>query len=172
MKKREAFRPFAPAVLDEVALEYFDLPGAQTMPFMTFTTSVRPDKRPLLGAITHVRMAPRACKTVSRESNERFWKLIRAFGDRTGVPVLLNTSFNNNVEPIVESVRDAIACFLTTGLNYLVVGDVLVEKKVVSPLAHLEMVVSLPLHCVSLAGVRARTRGAGASLRGGHRSRR
>ena len=66
---------------------------------------------------------------MSRDQNPRYWSLIKAFGDRTGVPMLLNTSFNNNEEPIVDSVEDAIVCFLTTDLDYLVVGDYLIRKK-------------------------------------------
>jgi carbamoyltransferase len=80
--------------------------------------------------VTHVDGSARV-QTVSRQENPRFWRLIEAFGHKTGVPVVLNTSFNNNVEPIVDSVEDAITCFLTTGLHALVVGDfILVHKEV------------------------------------------
>jgi carbamoyltransferase len=129
VKKREAFRPFAPAVLAEDAADYFELPGDQReFPFMTFVLKVQPDKRALLGAVTHIDGSARV-QTVSREDNPRFWALIRAFKARTGVPVLLNTSFNNNVEPIVDSVDDAVVCFLTTGIDVLVVGDQIATKK-------------------------------------------
>ncbi|WP_031339876.1 carbamoyltransferase C-terminal domain-containing protein, partial [Xanthomonas maliensis] len=81
-----------------------------------------------LGAVTHVDGTARV-QTVSREDHPRFWRVIDAFRQRTGVPVLLNTSFNNNVEPIVDSVEDAITCFLTTGLQALVVGDFILTRK-------------------------------------------
>jgi carbamoyltransferase len=129
IKKREAYRPFAPTVLEEHVAEYFVVPeNGHSLPFMTFVVDVQPDKRDLLGAITHVDGTARV-QTVSRDQNPRYWELIRAFGDRTGVPILLNTSFNNNEEPIVDSVDDAIVCFLTTDLDCLVVGDYLVRKK-------------------------------------------
>jgi carbamoyltransferase len=129
VKKREAFRPFAPAVLAEDAADYFELPGGQReFPFMTFVLKVQPDKRTLLGAVTHIDGSARV-QTVSRDDNPRFWRLIHAFKSRTGVPVLLNTSFNNNVEPIVDSVDDAVVCFLTTGIDVLVVGDYIATKK-------------------------------------------
>ncbi|MCW0447202.1 carbamoyltransferase C-terminal domain-containing protein [Xanthomonas sacchari] len=129
IKTRESFRPFAPAVLEEHASEYFELPAGQTQfPFMTFVLNVQPDKRQLLGAVTHVDGTARV-QTVSATESPRFWRLIDAFRRRTGVPVILNTSFNNNVEPIVDSVEDALACFLTTGLHALVVGDFILTKK-------------------------------------------
>ena len=129
VKTRESFRPFAPAVLEEAAADHFELPDGRTgFPFMSFVLYVRPEKRELLGAVTHVDGSARV-QTVSREADPRFWRLIDAFGRRTGVPVVLNTSFNNNVEPIVDSIEDAIACFLTTGLHALVVGDFILRRK-------------------------------------------
>lgn len=129
VKTRESFRPFAPAVLEEHAAEYFELPADATQfPFMTFVLNVQPDKRELLGAVTHVDGTARV-QTVSASESPRFWRLIEAFRRATGVPVVLNTSFNNNVEPIVDSIDDALACFLTTGLNALVVGDFIVTRK-------------------------------------------
>src|SRR6185295_12939378 len=98
IKKRESYRPFAPAVLDENADEYFEIPiRNMRFPFMSFTVRVRPEKRELLGATTHVDGTARI-QTVSRNKNPLFWKLIDEFGSITGVRVLLNTSFNNNVE--------------------------------------------------------------------------
>ncbi|HEV7398108.1 MAG TPA: carbamoyltransferase C-terminal domain-containing protein [Pyrinomonadaceae bacterium] len=142
IKKREAYRPFAPAVLEENADEYFEIPiKDMRFPFMSFTLKVKPDKRALLGATTHVDGTART-QTVSR-NNPRFWDLIEAFGKITGVDVLLNTSFNNNVEPIVDSADDALACFLTTDLHHLVVGDFLVSKK--SPGAQLVLNLSASL---------------------------
>jgi len=146
VKKREAFRPFAPSVLVERARDFFDLPaGVSELPFMVFTVSVREDKRELLGAVTHVDGSARI-QTVSRETNERYWRLIDEFGRRTGVPVVLNTSFNNNAEPIVDSVRDAVVCFLTTRLNGLVAGDYVVRKRDAAWTDYLKLYPALPRH--------------------------
>jgi carbamoyltransferase len=129
IKKREAFRPFAPSVLEECAAEYFELPQNEIrLPFMVFVVKVRKEHRECLGAITHVDGTARI-QTVSRNDNELYWALINAFGRRTGIPIVLNTSFNNNAEPIVNSARDAIACYLTTGLHRLVLGKYAVERR-------------------------------------------
>jgi carbamoyltransferase len=128
VKKREGYRPFAPAILEEEAQAYFDIPEGVTLPFMTTVVGVKEDKRALLGATTHVDGSARV-QTVSRETNPRFWDLLQKFKALTGVPVLLNTSFNNNAEPIVDSAEDAVVCFLTTKLQGLVVGDYVVEKR-------------------------------------------
>jgi carbamoyltransferase len=144
VKKREAYRPFAPSVLEEDAADFFDLPpGSNDFSFMVFVVNVREDKRELLGAITHVDGTARI-QTVSRKSNPQYWNLIKAFKDLTGVPVLLNTSFNNNVEPIVNSVRDAVVSYLTTGLDYLVVGDFIARKRAATWEDRLPLEVSLP----------------------------
>ena len=110
---------------------------------MSVVLDVQPDKRELLGAVTHVDGTARV-QTVDRESNEGYWRLIDQFGQLTGVPVVLNTSFNNHAEPIVDSVLDAIVCFLTTDLHALIVGPFLVEKRDVSWDAYLDLRVSLP----------------------------
>jgi carbamoyltransferase len=129
VKKREAFRPFAPSVLEERLADWFDVPpGVRELPFMIFVVGVRSDKRQTLGAVTHVDGSARV-QSVSENTNPRFWRLLRGFEALTGVPVVLNTSFNNDAEPIVDSVDDAVACFLTTGLHELVVGDYIVSKK-------------------------------------------
>lgn len=129
VKKREEFRPFAPAVLAERAADYFDIPmSGADLSHMTYVLNVRPDKRATLAAVTHVDGSARV-QTVHRDINERFWSVINEFGSITGVPVLLNTSFNNNAEPIVDSVRDSIVTFLTTDLDFLVVGDWVVRKQ-------------------------------------------
>ncbi len=129
IKKREAYRPFAPTVVEERVSEYFIVPeNGRSLPFMTFVVDVQPHMRELLGAVTHVDGTARV-QTVSKKQNDRYWRLINAFGERTGVPILLNTSFNNNEEPIVDTVEDAIVCFLTTDLDYLVVGDFVISKK-------------------------------------------
>src|SRR5262245_59113136 len=129
VKKREAYRPFAPSVLEEYVGEFFHVPGGQKkLPFMIFIVDVKEDKRAALGAVTHVDGTARV-QTVSKKTNEMFWRLIDRFRTITGVPILLNTSFNNNVEPIVDSIEDAVACYLTTKLDHLVVGEYLVTKK-------------------------------------------
>ncbi|MDF5727064.1 MAG: carbamoyltransferase C-terminal domain-containing protein [Rhizonema sp. PD38] len=146
IKKREGYRPFAPSVLEEEVDEFFEVPPNQKqLPFMIFVVNVREDKRDLLGAITHVDGTARI-QTVSRKTNERYWDLIHSFEKLTGVPILLNTSFNNNVEPIVDSVEDAVVCFLTTGLDYLVIGEYLIKKKEVSWQNYMSVRLSLPPH--------------------------
>ncbi|QFZ24292.1 carbamoyltransferase [Saccharothrix syringae] len=128
VKKRETYRPFAPSVQAENVREYFDIPeGATVSDFMVFTVPVREHHRAGLGAVTHVDGTARV-HAVDRAVNERFWLLLEEFEARTGVPVLLNTSFNNHAEPIVDSVEDAVRTFLTTGLDHLVVDDFLVSK--------------------------------------------
>jgi carbamoyltransferase len=128
IKKREAYRPFAPAVVAERAHEFFALAKGIESPFMLFSVPVLEPMRAQLGAITHVDGTARL-QTVARTDNPRFHALLSAFGSITGFPILLNTSFNNDVEPIVDSLHDAVLCFLTTGLTHLVVGDWLVQRK-------------------------------------------
>jgi carbamoyltransferase len=143
VKMRESYRPFAPAVLEEYADQYFEIPPNCCAPFMTFTVPVREEMRSSLAAVTHVDGTARV-QTVSRKSNLRFWKLIDAFRKETGIPVLLNTSFNHSVEPIVDSVDDAVTCLLTTGLSHLVVGDHIITKREQSAVAILDLVPVLP----------------------------
>jgi carbamoyltransferase len=125
VKHREAFRPFAPAVVAERVGEFFDI--AVESPFMLKVCDVRPEKRDVLPAITHVDGTARV-QTVRREINARFYDLLEAFGRLSDVPVLLNTSFNIMGEPIVESPLQAIRCFYSTGLDVLVLGDCIVGK--------------------------------------------
>ncbi|WP_354086628.1 carbamoyltransferase [Bradyrhizobium sp. S3.3.6] len=154
VKKRESYRPFAPSVLEEDAGAFFELPdGRAEYPFMNFVVRVRQSKRALLGAITHIDGTARL-QTVSRTNNAAYWELINAFKSRTGVPILLNTSFNNNAEPIVDSVADAITAFLSTELDGLVVGSFLVKKRATTLESWTALAVSLPPH-VSLYRVRA-----------------
>ncbi|HLP58031.1 MAG TPA: carbamoyltransferase C-terminal domain-containing protein, partial [Candidatus Deferrimicrobium sp.] len=96
-------------------------------------------------AITHFDGTARI-QTVSKETNPTYWQLIEEFRQITGVPIILNTSFNNNAEPIVDSVDDAIVCFYTTKLNYLVIGDYLIKKKEAPTQAYLKLIPSLPKH--------------------------
>ncbi|MER9106622.1 carbamoyltransferase [Mesorhizobium sp. M0848] len=156
VKKREGYRPFAPSVLEEDASEFFDLPdGKHEFPFMNFVVRVRDSKRALLGAITHVDGTARL-QTVSRDANPAYWEVINAFKKRTGTPILLNTSFNNNAEPIVDTVADAIATFLTTELDGLVVGPFLVKKRAATLQDWTALSISLP-PSVSLHQTRAYT---------------
>jgi carbamoyltransferase len=124
IKLREKFRPFAPAVLEEHLDAFFT--GAVTDPFMAQVYPVREDKRALIPAVTHVDGTGRL-QTVSRDANPLFWDLIHAFERRTGVPVLLNTSFNEN-EPIVHTPLEALDCFLRTRMDVLVLGQTVLAK--------------------------------------------
>lgn len=121
VKLREPFRPFAPAVLEERASEFFDL--LDPSPFMLFTQPAKPSAKGVIPAVIHVDGTSRV-QTVDRTSNPKFRKLIEAFDRKTGVPVLLNTSFNVN-EPIVCSPEQAVQCFLRTEVEWLVLGNLL-----------------------------------------------
>jgi carbamoyltransferase len=125
VKHRESFRPFAPSVLREAARDYFE--GVKESPHMLSVYPVRPAQRSRVPAITHVDGTARV-QTVSREDNPIYYRLIEAFGRRTGVPMLLNTSFNVRGEPIVCTPEDAIACFRGTQIDHLVLGDLLLSK--------------------------------------------
>jgi carbamoyltransferase len=124
IKFRERFRPFAPSILAEAIDEYFV--DAVHDPFMIQVYPVRPEKRDVIPAVTHVDGSGRL-QSVSQASNARYWSLIRAFQKRTGVPVLLNTSFNEN-EPIVERPEQALDCFLRTDMDVLVMGPHMLRK--------------------------------------------
>jgi predicted NodU family carbamoyl transferase len=128
IKNREGFRPFAPVVPEEDAKTYFDLPPVQAdYEFMSFVVPVLPEQRSELGAVTHVDGSARM-QIVTEDSNEKFYRLVKAFGAITGTPVILNTSFNNDAEPIVETVHDAITTYLTTRLTHLIIGDYLITR--------------------------------------------
>jgi carbamoyltransferase len=124
VKHREAFRPFAPSILAEATSEYFeqDYPD----PFMTKVYNVRPEKRHQIPAVTHVDGTGRL-QTVYRATAPLYWQLIKEFASLTGVPVVLNTSFNDN-DPIVCTPDEAIECFLRTKMDALVLGHHLVCK--------------------------------------------
>lgn len=128
VKHREPFRPFGPAVLREEAGDWFELGGLTESPFMLFALRVRPHRQTAIPAVVHVDGTSRI-QTVSRHTNPLFWDLISRFGDKTGVPMLLNTSFNIQGEPIVCSPSDAIRCFRSTGIDVLAIGSFLVHKK-------------------------------------------
>jgi carbamoyltransferase len=125
IKDREDFRPVAPVVLEEAAGEWFA--GAGQSPFMLFVYDVLPEQAERIPAVRHVDGTARI-QTINRAQNERYYDLIRAFAARTGVPVLINTSFNTRGEPVVCSPRDAVECFWTSPLDALVIGSFLLEK--------------------------------------------
>ncbi|MBI3635624.1 MAG: hypothetical protein HY216_05315, partial [Candidatus Rokubacteria bacterium] len=130
IKFREPFRPFAPSVLVERAEEYFALPdAARHYParFMLFVVDVKSDKRAVIPAVTHVDGTGRV-QTVRADTNPRYHRLIKTFGEATGVPVLLNTSFNLKGEPIVNTPAEAFRTFSASGLDSLVLGDFIVDK--------------------------------------------
>jgi carbamoyltransferase len=124
IKHREIFRPFAPSILAEKTGEWFE--KSHPSPFMTLAYPVRPEKRSKIPAPTHVDGTGRL-QTVTREANSRYWSLIKAFEQLTGVPVVLNTSFNDN-EPIVCSPAEALDCFQRTKMDALVLGDFLITR--------------------------------------------
>ena len=124
IKHREPFRPFAPSILEEATAEYFE--RSHPSPFMNLAYAVRPEKRAAIPAPTHVDGTGRL-QTVSRRNNPLYWALIKEFEKLTGVPVLLNTSFNEN-EPIVLKPQEAIDCFLRTRMDVLALGKYLIEK--------------------------------------------
>jgi carbamoyltransferase len=145
IKYREGFRPFAPSVLEEDVSEYFELD--RESPYMLLVTPVRKDKqipypegyqeRPLyerlyfrrsdLPAITHIDYSARI-QSVSRDTNPRYWELINRFKELTGYGVIVNTSFNVRGEPVVCTPEDAYRCVMRTEMDYLVVGDYLLDK--------------------------------------------
>ncbi len=125
IKHREPFRPFAPSVLAERAADYFEL--TQPSPFMQFVAPVRPERRGEVPAVVHIDGTARV-QTVTQESHPRYWRLLTLFEEKTGVPILLNTSFNVDGEPIVCTPQDAIRCFFSTGLDALAIGDYVIKK--------------------------------------------
>ncbi len=125
IKHREIFRPFAPSILEEAVGNYFT--RTHPSPFMTLAYPVRPEKRDAIPAPTHVDGTGRL-QTVSRATNPLYWLLIKEFEGLTGVPVVLNTSFNDN-EPIVTKPEEALDCFLRTKMDVLVLGPYLIAKE-------------------------------------------
>ncbi len=128
VKFREAFRPFAPAVLKEVAHEWFEMPAGMDAPFMLLVPTVRADKRAQIPAVTHQDGTGRV-QTVTEELSGAYYRLIKRFGEKTGVPVLINTSFNVRGEPIVCTPRDAYNTFVNTGIDALVIGRFILTEK-------------------------------------------
>jgi carbamoyltransferase len=125
VKFREWWRPFAPSIKKEAAGEYLE--SASDSPFMILTAQVRPEKRAVIPSVTHVDGSARP-QTVEKEINPLYWRLIDEFGKRTGVPVIMNTSFNLRGEAIVHTPTDAIRTFFSSGMDALVIGSFLVEK--------------------------------------------
>jgi carbamoyltransferase len=146
IKYREGFRPFAPSVLAEESDQYFDL--HHPSPYMLLVAPVREERRKALPegyealdlydrlyflrsdipAVTHVDYSARI-QTVHKETNERYWRLIKAFQNETGFALLVNTSFNVRGEPIVCTPDDAYRCFMRTEMDFLVMGDFFFEKE-------------------------------------------
>ena len=143
IKFRESFRPFAPSILREDLERYFDL--KVDSPYMLFVSNLKNEhridsnisqkfgieklyeKRSVLPAITHVDYSARI-QTVHRHTNEGFYKLLKSFKEKTGCPILVNTSFNVRGEPIVNTPVDAFNCFMGTGLDLLVIENFVLEK--------------------------------------------
>jgi len=129
VKMREPFRPFAPAVLLEEASNWFEFDGTpRESPFMLRVVDVKTEKRSAVPAIVHIDGTGRL-QTLTCENNGRFYDLVKKFHEKTGVPILLNTSFNRMGQPIIETPADAIACLLNTGLDCCVFEDRIVFKK-------------------------------------------
>ena len=126
IKRRESFRPFAPSVLDIAVSDWFEEDDA--VPFMMQVFQVREDKRAQIPAVTHVDGSGRL-QTVYRKTNPRYYRLIESFRDMTGVPMVLNTSFNEN-EPVVCKPSEALDCFLRTKMDVLVLGDIIIRRTV------------------------------------------
>jgi carbamoyltransferase len=124
IKRRESFRPFAPSILRESVAEWFE--QDDDVPFMMEVFQVRAEKRPLIPAVTHVDGSGRL-QTVHKETNLRYYRLIEHFRDLTGIPIVLNTSFNEN-EPVVCRPEEALDCFLRTKMDSLVLGNFWIER--------------------------------------------
>jgi carbamoyltransferase len=124
IKRRESFRPFAPSILEEYAADYFE--SNEPVPFMEKVFKIKEEKRAGIPAVTHVDGTGRL-QTVNKEISPMYYALIDCFRKKTGVPILLNTSFNEN-EPIVNSPEEALACFLRTDMDMLVMENIVVKR--------------------------------------------
>lgn len=124
IKRRESFRPFAPSILREAVADWFETDD--DVPFMMQVYQIRPEKRPLIPAVAHVDGSGRL-QTVHRATNARYYRLIEAFRELTGVPLVLNTSFNEN-EPVVCRPVEALDCFLRTRMDALVLGSWMIRR--------------------------------------------
>ncbi len=128
IKRREPFRPFAPSILKDYVKDYFEI--VDNVPFMEKVFQIKKEKRSLLAAVTHVDGSGRL-QTVDKNINSKYYGLIKNFYEKTGVPILLNTSFNEN-EPIVNTPAEAYACFARTKMDMIVMGNIIVERAVIS----------------------------------------
>lgn len=135
IKFRESFRPFAPTVLEEKASQWFDLD--RESPYMLLVADTLPHQRNVIPAVTHVDGSARI-QTIRRDQNPKYYDLIKRFEALTGCPVIINTSFNVRGEPIVETPRDALNCFLHTQMDYLVMGNTLLSKKKILGISNIE----------------------------------
>jgi carbamoyltransferase len=124
IKRRESFRPFAPSILEEYVQEYFEV--NDEVPFMEKVFPIKKDKQALIPAVTHVDGTGRL-QSVSKAQSPRYYNLIKAFSERTGIPILLNTSFNEN-EPIVNKPEEALDCFLRTNMDILIMENIVIER--------------------------------------------
>jgi carbamoyltransferase len=124
IKRRESFRPFAPSILKEYVGEYFE--WDDQVPFMEKVIPIKEEKRSLIPAVTHVDGTGRL-QTVTEQWNPRYYRLIKTFHEMTGVPILLNTSFNEN-EPIVNTPKEALDCYLRTNMDMLVLENMVIER--------------------------------------------
>jgi carbamoyltransferase len=124
IKRRESFRPFAPSVLEEAVKDWFE--EDDDVPFMMQVFQIREDKRRLIPAVTHVDGSGRL-QTVYRRTNPRYHRLIETYRDLTGVPMVLNTSFNEN-EPVVCEPKEALDCFLRTNMDALVMDETILVR--------------------------------------------
>jgi carbamoyltransferase len=125
IKRRESFRPFAPSVMRDAVGEWFETD--YDVPFMLQVYQIREEKRALIPAVTHVNGSGRL-QTVTEAQNARYYRLIDAFRELTGVPLVLNTSFNEN-EPVVNTPAEALDCFLRTKMDLLVMGDLMIRRR-------------------------------------------
>jgi carbamoyltransferase len=124
IKRRESFRPFAPSVLEEAVMDWFE--EDDDVPFMMQVFQIREDKRPLIPAVTHVDGSGRL-QTVYQRTNPRYHRLIESYRDFTGIPMVLNTSFNEN-EPVVCEPKEALDCFLRTRMDVLIMGETILFR--------------------------------------------
>lgn len=127
VKYREGFRPFAPSILEESVEEYFECKKGSKVPFMERVFQIRKEKRALIPAVTHIDGSGRL-QTVSRTTNSRYYALIKEFERLSGIPIVLNTSFNLKGEPVVMTPTDAIRTFMSSGLDVLVLGSYVLSK--------------------------------------------
>mgnify|MGYP001443316454 CR=1 FL=1 len=124
IKRRESFRPFAPSILREYVKDWFE--NDDEVPFMMKVYQIKKDKRNEIPAVTHVDGSGRL-QTVYKDTNEKYYNLIKEFYNITNIPILLNTSFNEN-EPIVSNPQEALDCFLRTKMDILTLGNYLIQR--------------------------------------------